>query len=119
MQEVATNMDKKYQQPVLVTFGNSIFEPVEFFLVVDRVPFPAGSCIIEAFDRLYKCFYAFNLEYPVTLEGFYQFFDTYVYKLIDPANARPQLRNLMSSINLVKNTVVLAPAPQEGMEDED
>lgn len=41
----------------------------------------AGSSILEAFDRLFKLFWIFGIEYTPGAEGFYRLINSAIYKL--------------------------------------
>ena len=69
----AKSRDDKYVQPFLLCCG-PIRALKEFFIICDRTSIPAGATIIEAFDRLFKSHYDFNLCYVKPVEHFYQFF---------------------------------------------
>ena len=40
-----------------------------------------GDSALDAFDKLFKIFFIFNLNYPDVLKSFYLFVEQFVYKL--------------------------------------
>ena len=70
--------DDNFTQPFLVGLGTPK-KPEEYFLCLDHYAVPAGTSVVTAFDLLFKCFYVFNVDYPIHLRAFYTFFATVVY----------------------------------------
>ncbi len=75
----AKNKESIYSQPFLLVLvdGN---QAKEHFLILDNTSIPVGNDSLAAFDKLYKAFYVFNIDYPPCLDTFYNFFDGIVYE---------------------------------------
>ena len=68
--------------------------PVQYFIIIDHVALTAGNSTIEAFDKLFKCFYTFQLSYPMVIQSFWEFIDTMVYECMDACKATPHVREV-------------------------
>ena len=69
-----------YTQPFLLVLMHGSHAK-EHFLIVDNTSIPVGSDSLDAFDKLYKAFYVFHVDYPPCLESFYNFFDGVIYEI--------------------------------------
>ncbi len=99
----ASQKDKRFKQPFLLGFGR-FTDPKQFFIVLDKTAIVAGNTIVQAFDMLFKCFYVFNLEYPPSLIGFWEFIDSVIYKIMNPASAKPRVREVSSSVRALMSS---------------
>ncbi|PIK54142.1 hypothetical protein BSL78_08957 [Apostichopus japonicus] len=92
--------DEKYVQPYILSLGPAL-NPSKFFIVVDRIPIPAGNNIIQAVDRLFKAHYAFNVHYALALLQFWEFLAAFLYGVIPATSVKVPLRSLASNIKLI------------------
>ena len=70
-----------YTQPFLLVLMHGD-DAKEHFLIVDSTSIPVGSDSLDAFDKLFKSFYIFNVDFPACyLESFYNFFDGIIYEI--------------------------------------
>ena len=80
MENFAKTKNPMVTQPFLLAHGHDNSTPSEYFVIVDATTIPCGSSATEAFDRLFKVFCVFWVEYPEQLETFYNFFAGIVYE---------------------------------------
>lgn len=52
-----------------------------YFIIADKFSIAVGNCPVKAFDRLFKSFYVFNVEYPSATSRFYNFIETRIFSL--------------------------------------
>ncbi|KAJ8049829.1 hypothetical protein HOLleu_02745 [Holothuria leucospilota] len=89
--------DKGERQPFLLGLGMET-SPSEFFLIVDHISIPVGNNVVQSFDRLFKFFFVFSVEYPPELFAFYNFFAKVVYRNKFPCGVFPQVRALSAQL---------------------
>ncbi|KAJ8017479.1 hypothetical protein HOLleu_45088 [Holothuria leucospilota] len=94
---------KDERQPFLLCLGMET-SPSEFFLIVDQTSIPAGNNIVQSFDRLFKFFFVFNVEFPPELFAVYNFFAKVVYKNKFPCRVLPQVRALSAQLKDANST---------------
>ena len=90
-----------FQQPFLVSLGASRI-PQQFVLILDRIAIPCGECAVQAFDRLFKCHYVFNVHFSSPLSYMYDFLSSFVFGISDAINAKPFVRAFASAVKSVK-----------------
>ena len=98
---IATIKSKGYRQPLIVTLGPSM-KPNQFWLCLDNTPVPGGSSVVEAFDKLFKSYFVFGLNYPKVLENFYAYFAAFVYEVCQASTVKPMVRTFASAVKAVE-----------------
>ncbi|XP_041464102.1 uncharacterized protein LOC121415083 [Lytechinus variegatus] len=83
IKEAINHIKQTYRQPLIVAIGKETGQQ-QYFLCLDSLPFSAGQTIVEAFDKLFKSFFVFNVHYPDILSHFYDFFAAFVYTKFGP-----------------------------------
>ena len=96
----AANKSAFYSQPFLLAITDGAVVR-EHFLIVDNTSIPVGSDSIESFDTLFKSFYVFEVEFPVPLDSFYNFFAGVVFECTH--NIKPSVRARYSQLIACKN----------------
>ncbi|XP_072035518.1 uncharacterized protein [Amphiura filiformis] len=87
----AKTKDVIYAQPFILALGDENGNPTEYFIIVDNTSIPGGTNAVEAFDRLYKVHYVFNVHFAKPVLTFFNFFDGLVYGV--SKNIRPLVRS--------------------------
>ncbi|XP_014678267.1 PREDICTED: uncharacterized protein LOC106818060 isoform X2 [Priapulus caudatus] len=67
---ITATKDCRYSQPHLISIGPA-HSPQQYFIVLDSATIPGGTSIVEAFDRLFKSFFVFNVHFPPALANYY------------------------------------------------
>ena len=100
MDGYAAKKNAIFTQPFLLalTDGDTV---QEHFLIVDSTSVPVGSDSIESFDKLFKAFYVFQVEFPVPLDTFYNFFAGVVFECT--RKIKPSVRARYSQLIACKN----------------
>ena len=94
---IATIKSKGYRQHLIVTLGPSM-KPNQFWLCLDHMPVPGGSSVVEAFDKLFKSFFVFGLDYPPVLKNLYEYFAAFVYEVCQASTVKPMVRTFASAV---------------------
>ncbi|XP_072035312.1 uncharacterized protein [Amphiura filiformis] len=92
----AKTKDVIYAQPFILALGDENGNPTEYFIIVDNTSIPGGTNAVEAFDRLYKVHYVFNVHFAKPVLTFFNFFDGLVYGV--SKHIRPTVRELYSQM---------------------
>lgn len=73
-----------------------------FYVIVDGYPLQRynKSDIISAFDLLFKVYYVLNLEYPINLKIFFNFIETYFFKV-----SKITVSSVVTSLNINLNSI--------------
>ncbi|XP_072041300.1 uncharacterized protein [Amphiura filiformis] len=93
--------EKGYRQPLIVTIGPPM-KPTQFWICLDHIPVPGGSSVVESFDKLFKSFFVFGLDYPPVLMNFYEYFAAFVYEVSNASAVKPLVRTFASSVKAVE-----------------
>ncbi|PIK46807.1 hypothetical protein BSL78_16306 [Apostichopus japonicus] len=72
--------DRPNRQPYLLCLGTRS-APTQFFIIGDRQAIKCEDNIVAAVDKLFKLHFVFNLQYAAELKLFYNFIETFVFKL--------------------------------------
>ena len=67
----------------------------EYFIIVDTTTIPGGNTAVEAFDRLFKVHYIFNVNFARPVMSFFNFLEG-LYEL--HKNIKPTVRELYSQM---------------------
>lgn len=70
----------------------------QYFLCLDSIPVSAGSTVVEAFDKLFKCFFIFGVNYPDILSHFYDYFASFVYEIWPTHKVKPMVRSFACAV---------------------
>ncbi|XP_041469592.1 uncharacterized protein LOC121419270 [Lytechinus variegatus] len=97
IKEAINHIKQTYRQPLIVAIGKETGQQ-QYFLCLDSLPFSAGQTIVEAFDKLFKSFFVFNVHYPDILSHFYDFFAAFVYEIWPTHKVKPMVRSFACSI---------------------
>ena len=95
--DAARSKDVCYKQPFLLAVG-PMKQPTQYVMVVDQLSIPAGDSTVTALDMLFKSYYCFNVEFPLAISQFWEFFAFDVYGVMNKKEAKPQVRSLASVI---------------------
>ncbi|KAJ8017429.1 hypothetical protein HOLleu_45176 [Holothuria leucospilota] len=93
----ARRKDVCYKQPFLLAVG-PLKQPTQYVMVVDQLSIPAGDSPVTAIDALFKAYYCFNVEFPISVSQFWEFLAFEVNEVMDKKEAKPQVRSLASII---------------------
>ncbi|XP_054760574.1 uncharacterized protein LOC129266805 [Lytechinus pictus] len=97
MEEAINKIKKEYRQPLIVALGKETGQK-QYFLCLDSIPVSAGATIVEAFDKLFKCFFIFGVTYPDILSHFYDYFAAFVYEIWPTQRVKPTVRSFACAI---------------------
>ena len=98
MEATALGKDLKYRQPFLLSVGMEK-NPSQFFIIAaDSTAIPAGTSTVGAFDMLFKCHFAFKVEYAAPLMGFYSFIAGYIYNALPQSQVKASIRSMAANI---------------------
>lgn len=75
--------EKKSTQPFILATGTCKKDISSYYLVIDDkiIPTHKDNNIITAFDLLFKCHFVFDVQYNEHLKFFFQFIQSYFYKI--------------------------------------
>lgn len=93
--------EELFVYPKLLGCGEVRDEQLQYFLILDKEYIDVGKCFLKAFDILYKSYYVFNVEYPKTLDIFYNFMDHIIYK-VNTGAARSSVEHLNTILCNIK-----------------
>ncbi|XP_044597497.1 uncharacterized protein LOC123274063 [Cotesia glomerata] len=104
LKNYATELKKRQVtniQPYLILMKGQDCE--SYFIEGDNwfIDVNQNSTPIAAFNILYKLFYVLNLQYPNSLQNFYNFIDCYIFKM---KNVKP--RSVVSSLHVTLSDIL-------------
>lgn len=88
------------RQPYLIAEGQYKSELSAFHVYIDGKLLPTSSecTALEAFDLLFMTHFVFNVKYAVSLTSFWQFVQSFFYKIEDDVTYTPKMRELRSKL---------------------
>ncbi|XP_030830346.1 uncharacterized protein LOC105444971 [Strongylocentrotus purpuratus] len=100
IEEAINQIKKEYRQPLIVALGKETGDgrQKQYFLCLDSIPVSAGSTVVEAFDKLFKCFFIFGVNYPDILSHFYDYFASFVYEIWPTHKVKPMVRSFACAV---------------------
>ena len=92
--------DKEETYPEILALGRKYDLVIQDIFVLYKGKATKCNTLLEAVDLAYKSFYVFNIEFPKTCFGAYQFLDHCVYRMKQTSTVLSAVKELSAFVSV-------------------